>query len=123
MLRYAAITMLILLMAAAPAEALPNAIAVSAGGDHTCALLSDATVKCWGANGRGQLGDGTHKRRLTAVAVHGLTGVTSVSGSCATLADGTARCWGTITGASSATGQRRAGRCRSPSGASRAPSR
>ena len=89
-------TMLVLLMGAAPAEALPKATAVSAGGDHTCALLSDATVKCWGANRSGQLGDGTHTRRLTAVAVHGLAGATSVSASasCATLADGTARCWG-----------------------------
>ena len=90
----AAMTMLVLLLGAAPAEGLPKATAVSAGGDHTCALLSNATVKCWGDNRNGQLGDGTHTRRLTAVAVHGLTGVTSVSRSCATLADGTARCWG-----------------------------
>jgi hypothetical protein len=95
----AATTMLVLLMgvggaAAARAEALPKATAISAGGDHTCALLSDATVKCWGSNEGGQLGDGTHTRRLTAVAVRGLAGATSVSGSCALLADGTARCWG-----------------------------
>ena len=101
MLRFAPM-MLVLLMglggAAAPAQALPKATAISAGGGHTCALLSDATVKCWGRNGSGQLGDGTHTRRLTAVAVRGLAGATSVSASygmsCALLADGTARCWG-----------------------------
>jgi alpha-tubulin suppressor-like RCC1 family protein len=32
------------------------AIAVAAGGAHTCALLDDLTVKCWGDNSSGQLG-------------------------------------------------------------------
>ncbi len=92
--------MLVLLMGAGDAHAagLPKATAVSTGGGNACALLSDTTVKCWGSNGKGQLGDGTHTRRLTAVAVHGLAGATDVSASwsmsCARLADGTARCWG-----------------------------
>ncbi len=97
----AAMTMLVVLMGvgdAARAEALPKATAITAGGGHACALLSDATVKCWGSNRSGQLGDGTRTRRLTAVAVRGLAGATSVSAgeavSCALLADRTARCWG-----------------------------
>lgn len=31
---------------------------LSGGGGHTCALLDDSSVKCWGLNGRGQLGQG-----------------------------------------------------------------
>ena len=32
---------------------------VSAGGSHTCAVLDDATLKCWGYGGSGLLGTGS----------------------------------------------------------------
>src|SRR5204862_8173547 len=32
---------------------------IVAGRQHTCALLGDATVRCWGTNGFDQLGNGT----------------------------------------------------------------
>lgn len=35
-----------------------SATALVAGGDFTCALLDDATVKCWGDGSFGQLGQG-----------------------------------------------------------------
>ena len=35
-------------------------MSVGAGKDHTCAVISDDSVRCWGRNHRGQLGDGTY---------------------------------------------------------------
>jgi alpha-tubulin suppressor-like RCC1 family protein len=35
-----------------------TAVAISAGDLHTCALLDNATVKCWGASANGRLGTG-----------------------------------------------------------------
>ena len=35
-----------------------TATAIRTGSDHSCALLDDATVKCWGYDRWGQLGSG-----------------------------------------------------------------
>src|SRR5437763_2365663 len=71
--------------------------AISAGGDHTCAL-KDGGAFCWGANDSGQVGDGTMTRRLAPVAVSGMaTGVTAIrAGATHTCAvkDGAAWCGG-----------------------------
>ena len=85
-----------------------TATAVSAGGAHTCALLDDASVKCWGRNSSGQLGLGDTEPRgdgpnemgdsLTAVSLGaGRTATAVTSGSahtCALLDDGAVKCWG-----------------------------
>jgi alpha-tubulin suppressor-like RCC1 family protein len=36
-----------------------DAVHLGVGGQHSCALLKDRTLRCWGDNGTGQLGDGT----------------------------------------------------------------
>jgi hypothetical protein len=56
--------------------ALSDVIDVTAGGGvsnggHTCALLRDGTIMCWGENGSGQLGDGTTLQRNSPVSVLG----------------------------------------------------
>ena len=51
---------------------------IAAGRTHTLALLADGTVRAWGANSHGQLGDGTRDDRVSPIQVPGLTNVVSV---------------------------------------------
>lgn len=73
---------------------------ISAGGYHSCAILSTGEEKCWGLNLYGQIGDGTSgTNRLIPVSVSGLTsGVTQISTgtfhSCALLSTEGVKCWG-----------------------------
>jgi alpha-tubulin suppressor-like RCC1 family protein len=83
-----------------------KAVAVSAGGNHTCALLEDHSVRCWGEGASGQLGYGNTSNigddetpgsagsvdlgpGRTAVAISA-----GYSHTCALLDNGRVRCWG-----------------------------
>jgi cysteine-rich repeat protein len=81
------------------------AMAIAAGADHTCALMADYSIQCWGANDHGQLGLG-HTNPIgddelpsadVAKVQLGLGVKTLASGgnvTCAILSDDTLRCWG-----------------------------
>ena len=81
-----------------------TALAVSAGAGHTCALLDDGSVRCWGYGANGRLGYGSRDsvgddetpgslapvdlgRTATAITV-------GEAHSCAILDDARVRCWG-----------------------------
>jgi alpha-tubulin suppressor-like RCC1 family protein len=73
---------------------------VEAGGSHTCALLANRSVQCWGADNQGQLGNGSASSAASAtpVAVTGLANVFALSAgtnhNCAIVVGGQAYCWG-----------------------------
>jgi alpha-tubulin suppressor-like RCC1 family protein len=80
-----------------------TAVAISAGWSHTCALLDNGTVKCWGKGAGGRLGYGNTNDVTTPSAVGPVNlgaGRTAVAISatethtCALLDNGTVRCWG-----------------------------
>jgi len=88
------------------------ASSLTAGPRHTCVVLPDNTVNCWGDNSSGQLGNGTINATSTPefVKVNGpggdnLTGVIAISANgsdendeashtCALMSDGKVQCWG-----------------------------
>ena len=81
-----------------PVIGLSSVIQISSRHLHTCAVLRDGSVSCWGENFLGQLGDGTVVPRWTPVKVQGLVDAVSVStGSnhtCAVRRSGRVMCWG-----------------------------
>jgi len=88
----------LLLLTTSHAEALKGITKIVSGSGHSCVLLADQTVQCWGGNEQGQLGDGGSDNQPLPVPVAGLGSVIDVSAggihTCAVLADGSARCWG-----------------------------
>ncbi len=64
---------------------------------HSCATLNDDTVRCWGNNAYGQLGDGTTVQKTSPVVVSGLSAAEVLPGSshtCARTTSGGVKCWG-----------------------------
>jgi alpha-tubulin suppressor-like RCC1 family protein len=84
-----------------PVSGLSGVMAVSAGDSDTLALVANGTVMAWGANGEGQLGNGTRSKTGSdvPVPVSALSGVTAISAgsftNLALLRNGTAMAWGT----------------------------
>ena len=76
-----------------------KAVEISAGSYHTCSIFDDGSVRCWGSNEFGQLGDGTTIERTTPVSVDlgggSALGISSgESHTCAVLNDNSVKCWG-----------------------------
>jgi alpha-tubulin suppressor-like RCC1 family protein len=74
------------------------ASALTAGGQHVCALSSSGTPWCWGDNGQGQLGTGSYAMAMTPQAAKttltfGLLRANSAS-TCGQTTNGDWHCWG-----------------------------
>lgn len=95
---------------------LTGAVAITAGGFYSCALMKNGGIKCWGSNDAGTLGNGisgfgatdpaqgtistTPVDVLTTPGGVPLTGVTAIAAggqqghTCAVMADSGVKCWG-----------------------------
>lgn len=83
-------------------------VSIAVGYNHACALLDDDTVKCWGSNTYGELGQGDNLHRgdnsgemgvnLPAIDLGSGPTVVQLSAginfNCARLSDGSIKCWG-----------------------------
>ena len=83
---------------------LTGVVSLTAGAGDTCAVMTNGSLKCWGDNGHGQLGDGSTSDRHLPKQVSGFDGsddahqATTVSAgdehTCAVLVNGALECWG-----------------------------
>lgn len=84
----------------APGDAAPHVVEVAAGSQwHTCARMSDGTLRCMGQNRTGALGIPGVDEAERPMTVPGLTGVAqvvtwNVDATCTRHIDGRVRCWG-----------------------------
>lgn len=77
---------------------LTEARAVAVGLSSACAIVGGGSVKCWGRNSSGELGDGTNVNSPVPVDVIGISTATVIdsfaSHYCVGLSEGGAKCWG-----------------------------
>lgn len=91
-----------------PVNGINSAVLVSVAGawegisnrisNHSCAVLSSGSIKCWGGNAFGELGNGSTNYSSTAVPVIGINAASAVSAgnghNCVLLNSGAVQCWG-----------------------------
>jgi alpha-tubulin suppressor-like RCC1 family protein len=88
-----------LVSVASPAQAASGPWSVvSTGALHTCAINTGKSLYCWGANGFGQIGDGTTTRRPSPTRIGSAGAWANVSAgynhTCATTTGDSLYCWG-----------------------------
>ena len=71
-------------------------LAVTAGQEHTCAIVTGGAVKCWGTGAFGE--NGSTATATAPISVSGITGAVSIAAgwqhTCAVLRGGAVTCWG-----------------------------
>lgn len=87
----------------APPAVAATAVKLVAGAESFCAVMSDRSLRCWGDNTHGELGNGKTAPAATVTPdVHGAVDVVMAGATtCALLDDGSVSCWGWIGGADS----------------------
>jgi len=80
---------------------LDRVVSITAGGSHSCAMLANDTLRCWGDGSSGQLGNDLRVAQSLPAAVADLAGsvsarvvATGAFHSCAVRSDGSVACWG-----------------------------
>jgi alpha-tubulin suppressor-like RCC1 family protein len=75
-----------------------TAAAVITGAWHSCAVLADGSMQCWGRNLDGQLGNGSTTSSFVPVTVSGISHPAAIAAggyhTCALMPDGSLLCWG-----------------------------
>ena len=74
-----------------------NAQFIAGGGSHSMAVCTDSTMRAWGFNSAGELGNGSGFPSNVPVQVNNMSGVKAIAGGLHSMAaknDGTVWCWG-----------------------------
>lgn len=87
---------------AARAESVARAVSIALGAEHSCAVTDAGSVRCWGWNNDGQLGDSSDMSHGVAVDVAGLQApviqiTAGYNHTCALTKAGAIACWGSNT--------------------------